>query len=298
MMALFTPGIGRAGQGGVGHRRGDLRAHRPAPLRDAVHGPVPVSRRALAVVLGRPGGEALPLLRLRGGGRRDQVRRGEGGAARSPTRSRRWPTATGSSSSARRRIRGPRRSASKRGAADRAARAHGGLLRDLPARRAAGGEGARLPGRARAGGRGAGGVRGRLRAGDLGHGADPRPAGRLLGRGDRGGRAGAEEPEGQGPLRPLPLADRVPDPRRARAGAGVRGAGAAARPEAEVRQLAGGRAVLEAAHAVRDRAGAAADREERAGAGGRGLHGRARLPPGRDRARRSRSWGRRSRPSR
>ena len=35
----------------------------------------------------------------------------------------------------------------KRGAADRAARAHGGLLRDLPARRAAGGEGARLPGR-------------------------------------------------------------------------------------------------------------------------------------------------------
>ena len=90
------------------------------------------------------------------------------------------------------------------------------------------------------------------------------------------------EPEGQGPLRPLPLADRVPDPRRARARSGVWGAGAAARPEAEVRQLARGRAVFEAAHAVRDRAGAAADGEERTGAGGRGIHGRDRLPSGRD----------------
>ena len=36
-------------------------------------------------------------------------------------------------------------SAQEARAADRAARAHGGLLHDLPARRAAGGEGARLP---------------------------------------------------------------------------------------------------------------------------------------------------------
>ena len=70
--------------------------------------------------------------------------------------------------------------------------------------------------------------------------------------------------KGARPLRPLPLADHLPDPRRPRARAGVRRSRAAARPEAEVRQLAGGRAVLEAAHAVRDRALAGADREERA----------------------------------
>ena len=41
-----------------------------------------------------------------------------------------------------------------------------------------------------------------------------------------------------------------------------------------------------------------ADGEERAGGGGRGLHGRDRLPPGGDPRTRWRSWGRRSRPSR
>ena len=174
----------------------------------------------------------------------------------------------------------------KRAQAAGAARAHDLLLRELPLGLAAGGEGARLPGRARAGGGGAARVRGRLRTGYVGHGAGPRPAGRVLGRGDRGGGAGAQGPEGEGPLRPVPVADHVPDPRRARAGQRVRRPGAAARPEAEVRQLARGRAVSQAAHAVRDRPGAAGDREGGTGGGGRGVHGRARLPPGGNRARR------------
>ena len=96
---------------------------------DAVHGAVPVSRRALAVVLRRPDREALPLLRLRGGGRRDQVRRGEGGAAvprggrgaRRPLRGRARARGGGSAG---------RGAAAAAGAADRAAGAHGGLLRD------------------------------------------------------------------------------------------------------------------------------------------------------------------------
>ena len=211
--------------------------HGPAARRDEVLGAVPVSRRAHAVVLGRSAREALPLLRLRGRGRRDPLRRGEGGAL-----VRRRGRGAGGSLRGRARARAGGSAgggaAQEARAARRAARADGGLLRHLPARRAAGGEGARVPGGPRAGRGGPGGVRGRLRARHLGHGADPRPAGRLLGRGDRGRGAGSQEPEGQGALRPLPLADRVPDPRRARAGAGVRSAGAASRPEAEVRQLA------------------------------------------------------------
>ena len=70
----------RAGQAGGRHRRGRLRPHRPASARARDGRPLPVPRGAHAVVLGRPAGEALPLLRLRGRRRHDQVRRGEGGA--------------------------------------------------------------------------------------------------------------------------------------------------------------------------------------------------------------------------
>ena len=59
-------------------------------------------------------GEALPLLRLRGRRRRDQVRRREGRARASPRRSSCSPTATGSSWSASRRTRGRRRAAQQR----------------------------------------------------------------------------------------------------------------------------------------------------------------------------------------
>ena len=182
-------------------------------------------------------------------------------------------------------------------AVERAARAYGGLLRELPARRPAGGEGPRVSRRPRAEGAGAGRLRRRLRAGHVGHGARARPARRLLGARDRGGGADPAKPEGQGALRPVPLADRVPDPRRAGAHAGVRGAGAAARSEAEVRQLARVGALPQAAHAVRDRPGAAGDRES----------GRAVVVEGYTDVlachqagirTRSRSWERRSRPSR
>ena len=59
----------------------------------------------------------------------------------------------------------------------------------------------------------------------------------------------------RGALRPLPPADHVPDPRPARTGAGVRGAGAAARREGEVRELARGRPLPQERTALRDRPG-------------------------------------------
>ena len=68
-------------------RRGRLRRARRARAPScasagpaALHGPVPVPRRAHAVVRDRPGREALPLLRLRRGRRRLQVRDGDRGA--------------------------------------------------------------------------------------------------------------------------------------------------------------------------------------------------------------------------
>ena len=105
-------------------------------------------------------------------------------------------------------------------------------------------------------------------------------------------------PEGHGPLRPLPLPDHLPDPRRARAGPGLRRPGAASGPEAEVRQLAGGRAVLEAAHALRDRP-RRGRRSSRAAARWWSRATRTCSPASRRRsAARSRSWAPRSPPSR
>ena len=124
-------------------------------------------------------GKALPLLRLRGRRRRDQVRRGEGGArlrrggraARRPLRGRAGARAGGPAG----------------GGAAPAARAASASCSTAPRpstpaylwelRR--GGEGARVPGRARARRGGAARLRRRLRAERLGHGAAARPAGRL-----------------------------------------------------------------------------------------------------------------------
>src|SRR5918997_1113556 len=50
--------------------------------------------------------------------------------------------------------------------------------------------------------------------------------------------------EGKRPLRPVPLADHLPDPRCARAGDRVRRSRAAPRPATEVRELPRGRALL------------------------------------------------------
>ena len=62
-------------------RRAGRRAHGAAQVRAAaLHGAVPVPRRADAVVRHRPGREALPLLRVRRGRRRLQVRDGDRGA--------------------------------------------------------------------------------------------------------------------------------------------------------------------------------------------------------------------------
>ena len=63
-------------------------AHRPAPRRHALDRALPVPRRAHAVVLGQRREEALPLLRLRRVGRRDQVRAARPRRSTSPGRSR------------------------------------------------------------------------------------------------------------------------------------------------------------------------------------------------------------------
>ena len=62
------------GQGRGRHGRGRLRPDAAAQGRRALHGPLPVPRGADAELLGQPGRQALPLLRLRQGGRRDHVR--------------------------------------------------------------------------------------------------------------------------------------------------------------------------------------------------------------------------------
>ena len=169
-----------------------------------------------------------------------------GGRRRDPVRGRRGAVVRGRGRVAGRSLRGGARAraggsagggAAARGAAERAARADGGLLCRLPSR------GAGRRGRATTW-RSAGwatrcwpsssGVRARY----VGHGAGARPEGRLQRGGDRGGGTDPEEPEGARSLRPVSLAHRVSDPRRARPRSGVRRPRAARRPEAQVRQLA------------------------------------------------------------
>ena len=130
---------------------------------------------------------------------------------------------------------------------------------------------------------GAAGVRGRLRAERLGPGADPRPAGRVL---DRGAarRRGWSRRARQGAATTTASGRGSCSRSATRAGACWASArGRCARPEAEVPELAGGRALPQEPHAVRDRPGAGGDRQGGRARRGRGLHGRARAAPGRDR---------------
>ena len=110
----------------------------------------PFHEERTPVVLGRRPGEALPLLRLRGRRRRDQVRRGEGGArlrrgggaARRPLRGRAGAREGGPAGGGAAPAAPPARGA---------ARPHRLLLRRLPLGVERGREGARVPGRAGAG---------------------------------------------------------------------------------------------------------------------------------------------------
>ena len=94
------------------HARGGRPVHPAQEGRRQLHGALPVPRRKDAVVLGRPGREALLLLRLRRGrrpARRSSKRRR---TSTSPRRSRRWPTASACSSTTRRRAAAPTPTAS------------------------------------------------------------------------------------------------------------------------------------------------------------------------------------------
>ena len=73
-------GVDRPRQGRRGHGRAGGGTHRAAPRRQTDGRPVPVPRRAHAVVLGQRRAEALPLLRLRRGRRRDRLRPADRGA--------------------------------------------------------------------------------------------------------------------------------------------------------------------------------------------------------------------------
>ena len=197
--------------------------------------------------------EALPLLRLRRGRRRDRLRAADRGARlprrgrvpRRPLRHRAQARGGGPA--------GGGAPAPARAAAE-AARARDRVLRALPVGcRPRPSRARELPRRPRAGGRGAARLPDRLRA----EGVGPRDARRRsataspsrswpaagLGRRGRAGRL----------RRPLPRADHVPARRRARAGARLRRARDARRPAAEVHEHARERALPQGAPALRDR---------------------------------------------
>ncbi len=197
------------------------------------------------------------------GRRHDQVHRGEGGArlrrggraARRPLRGRAGARARGPAGG------GQAPAAPPPG---RAARPHRGLLRRLPLGLRRGGQSAPVPGRARPRRGGAESVRGRLRAERLGQSAAARPARRLQGRGDARRRPRAEG-EGRRRVRPLPLADHVPDPRPPRPHPRLRRAGDALRPGRQVRQHGRDRLLPQEPHALRDRPGQGARSPRRGG---------------------------------
>ena len=136
---------------------------------DAAGGPVPVPRGAHAVVRDRPGREALPLLRLRGLGRRVHVRHGDRGPG---LRRALEYLADRYGVELEREEEDPAAAArrERRERLLRAAGAHGGVLRARAVGVGRGGARARVPGRARARGGGAARVPGRLRAERVGQG--------------------------------------------------------------------------------------------------------------------------------
>ena len=245
----------------------------------------PFHEERTPVVLRRRLRKALPLLRLRGRRRHDQVRRREGGAElRRRGRAARRPL--------RRRPRARERGPAGRGAppaappAGRAARPHRGLLRRLPLGLRRGRQGPPLHGRARPRRGDPARLRRRLRAERLGHGPPARPAGGLQGRRAARGGAGAARAQRRR-VRPLPLADHLPDQRPPRAHPGLRRTGDALRPGRQVRQHGGDRLLPQEPDALRDRPGEGGDRQGRPRGRRRGLHRRARPAPGRGSRRRS-----------
>ena len=215
-------------------------------------GPVPVPRRAHAVVLGQRRAEALPLLRLRGQGRRDRVRAGDRGA-RLPRGGRAARRAL--RRGARARARGPaRRGAPRAGGSgctallDRATRFYATYLWEsaeaAQAREYLAGP---RPGRG-----GAARVPRRLLAERVGPGARGAPARRVHPGGAGGAGLGQRGRQG-GLYDRFRGADHVPARRRARPGARLRGARPARGPAAEVPQHLGERALPQGPPAVRHR---------------------------------------------
>ena len=247
--------------------------------RRALAGPVPVPRRAHALVLGRPDREALLLLRLPGGRQHLHLPRGEGG----PRLPRRGRTARGP---LRRRARVRHRRPAATSAAARAsgcsscspktATFYARYLWDSEEAAAR----ARPTWRARPRPRG---------AEEFGVGYAPSAWDRVLMSAQQAGfteqelQAAGLAAAGQAGrhLRPLPGPDHVPAARRPRPGARLRRARDARRPAAEVRELVREAGLPQGPLAVRAGPRAAARDARRAGARGRGLHRRAGPAPGR-----------------
>src|SRR5262249_33781250 len=171
--------------------------------------------------------------------------------------------------------------AAQKGAAVGGARANRRLLRHLSVggKKEGEPEGAGVPGLTRAPRGGAARLRGGVGAERVGSGADEGDAGGVQGAGAGGGGADPEGTAGAA-LRPLSVADHVSDPGSEREGAGVRGACAEPRLEAEVLELARGGALPEEQHALWNRSGAKRDRQGAEGDRGGGLYGCAGAAPG------------------
>ena len=245
--------------------RVELRRAGRQPLR----GPVPVPRRAHAVVRDQPGREALLLLRLRRGRRRVQVRPGDRGRRTSRARWSTSPTATASRSRSSRRTRrrpsGARERERLLELLERTAAFYVRYLWDSERGRAR----ARVPRRARPRRGRAARVPRRLRAERVGQGAasPSRRAGLQRPRARATPGLASALAEGGAHLRPLPPADHVPAVRPARARARLRRARDGRRPEAEVPQLLRRRRLPQGPPPLR--------RRHRARAGGQGGRGRS-----------------------
>ena len=256
--------------------------------RRALLGPLPVPRGADAELLGQPGRQALPLLRLRQGRRRDHVRPRDG-----EPRLRRRGRVAGRALPGHARVRGDL--AAARGVAQAARpaarRARPGGRRSTSgtsgsrrrARRCAPTWRAAASARRSAASSGSGSRRGAASRRRRRRRASPRDE--LRG-------AGLTNARGQ---RLLPAAADVPARRRARPDRRLPGAQAArGRPAAgQVRQLARGRALPQVGDPLRPPPGADRDREAGARRRRRGEHRRDRAAPGRRSSPSSPRWGRR-----
>ena len=257
------------------HGGGRLRTYLAAQGRRPLLGPLPLPRGADAELLRQPGRQAVPLLRLRQGRRRDHVRPRD----REP-RLRRGGRVAGRAVPRQPRVRGDL--AAARGVAEaarpaaRRPRAGGVVLRAPPLGDGGRCAGARVPREPRARRTGLPRVPARSLAGE-------RARAEGAAEGVHARRAARRRADQRARLRLFPAAPDVPARRRARPDRRLPGAQAprGRSAEGQVRQLARGRALPQVRDPVRPQPRPDGDREAGARRCRRGQHRRDRAAPGR-----------------